>query len=83
MNHIDGDKENNKLENLQWATYEEQQRSVWENKVYEIIETLDGEEWKNCKINENLAVSNLGRIKNILRFHYNHYVFKQTLFFQL
>ena len=42
VDHIDGNPQNNTLENLKWATYEEQRESTWKNRVYKPIDRIDG-----------------------------------------
>lgn len=73
VNHIDGDKLNNHVSNLAWATYSENiahahasglvKKSDQKPQLYE--EDLEGEEWKQYLDFSTYLISNKGRVRNI------------------
>ena len=72
VNHKDGDKLNNDLNNLEWITYSEntkhfhtQLKKNNKNKKQEYYtNNLPGEKWVEAKNNNNYLVSNKGRIRH-------------------
>ena len=68
VHHKDHDRFNNCVENLEWATIEENNSDKLKRKPQEKIEydfSQEKEEWKQY-LNTQFYVSNLGRVKNIL-----------------
>lgn len=72
VEHKDDDKTNNKLYNLKWATYKEQQKFVILKKTKKIfpskigiseLKNLEGEIWKIIQDFPDYEISNFGRIK--------------------
>lgn len=61
VNHIDGDKLNNKVENLEWATQSEQAIHAFENNLNNVVKSTKGKQLKgsrcyNAKIDEGQAM---------------------------
>jgi hypothetical protein len=72
VNHIDGNKLNNNIDNLEWASYSKNTQE-WHNnstvkreKTQKYTEDLPGEEWKPVKECANYLVSNCGRVRNVV-----------------
>lgn len=68
VHHKDHDRFNNCVENLEWATIEENNSDKLKRRPQEKIEydfSQEKEEWKQY-LNTQFYVSNLGRVKNIL-----------------
>lgn len=66
VHHKDGDRLNNKLENLQWVTEKENNNYISKIKKYskyDSREELEGEEWRYFR-DTVYQVSNKGRVKN-------------------
>lgn len=69
VDHIDGDRLNNHINNLRWASASENSRNIHPEKtplpkeyppVILSVEELENEKWKECR---GYKVSNLGRVK--------------------
>lgn len=65
VHHIDGNRLNNKLENLRWVSEEENAKDVFRSKKSSNCSQseLEGEEWKYFR-DTIYQISNKGRIKN-------------------
>lgn len=73
VNHKDGNKLNNNINNLEWVSYSENNLHAYQNNLREktnsinqrqkYIEDLPGEKWKQY-LDTTFEISNLGRIKN-------------------
>ena len=65
VHHIDGNRLNNRLENLKWVSIEENARDTKEHKtpVTQSQEEIEGEEWRYFR-DTIYQISNKGRIKN-------------------
>lgn len=71
VNHIDENRLNNKVENLEWVSFQENSQKYLQNnkvrprkKTRYIEKNLEGEEWKDIKDHSLYQVSNMGRVRN-------------------
>lgn len=69
VNHKTRNKFDNSVENLEWATHQEQavdfasKRTEPKSRMQTLVE-IEGEEWRPLKTTDGYFVSNMGRIKN-------------------
>lgn len=70
VNHIDSNRLNNNVSNLEWVTYKENTAHYLANSTRKKVEPeyytedLPGEKWLSIQENSKYDVSNMGRIKN-------------------
>jgi len=72
VQHIDGNKLNNNVDNLRWVTYSESSKKADHShvknsrpgyKYYTELEKIEGEVWEQYR-DTHLYFSNLGRLRN-------------------
>lgn len=74
VNHLDGNKLNNDISNLEWASYSENMVHAYQNKLVNKIEKprqyyssdLPNEEWRMIKNHSNYRISNYARVHNLV-----------------
>ena len=74
INHIDENRLNNHVENLEWTTYKENykkyRKNNWDKRTLDkkktryIEKNLPGEKWIDIKDHDLYQVSNMGRVRN-------------------
>lgn len=63
VNHIDGDKKNNNVSNLEWVTHVENSRHCWDNKLQTPLVNMSNPQ---CKLSEE-DVKNIRYLRNVLK----------------
>lgn len=67
VHHIDGDKHNNKLENLQWVTVKENAETGPSKRIGEKLYIEPNDEWKILSISNDYLINDKGQLYNRIR----------------
>lgn len=67
VHHIDGDKHNNKINNLQWVTIEENAETGTAKRIGKKLHLEPNDEWKNLSISNDYLINNKGQLYNKIR----------------